>query len=82
MAPVQLLHCSHWLVLTTNQLEGQSIPMTCKQQAKLNYNRQSHTKQLKVEEQKEEQKELEKSEKEDEEEDDRKSEDDKEVCIY
>lgn len=30
-------------VLITTQLEGQSYPLTCKQQSELNYNRKAHT---------------------------------------
>lgn len=39
----QLLRCSHQPVLTTNQPEGQFLPLMCKQQPRLNYNRRAHT---------------------------------------
>ena len=39
----QFLHCSRRPILTTDQPKGQSLPLTCKQQPRLNHNRRAHT---------------------------------------
>ena len=38
----QQLHYNHWPVLTTNQPKDQFLPLICKQQPSVNYNKRTH----------------------------------------